>query len=320
MLSFDARHADGRVDFAWHGTVTGTPEGVIHYRMDGTANTEFEYNRIGLCVLHPDDECAGQPYSGKGPDGPVSGRLPELVAPQPFEDGRYVPLIPPISELTMGLRSGGCSHLECEGELFETEDQRNWTDASYKTYGTPLALGFPHRAHEGQMFTQSVRLHATGVSAAVTARRSGGDVTLRIGPPTQTRLPMLGLGPMSSRELPDEQQLALLKALHPRHLRVDVHLDSAHWGSSLVSGLGAAEAIDCELEVAIFTRPGDALGDAAELLASARVARVLVFAAGAETATPNETTPAEALRRVRQRLGRTLPDVPIGGGTDMYFC
>jgi len=26
------------------------------------------------------------------------------------------------------------------------EDQRNWTDASFKTYSTPLALGFPHRS------------------------------------------------------------------------------------------------------------------------------------------------------------------------------
>ena len=29
------------------------------------------------------------------------------------------------------------------GETFEMEDQRNWTDASFKTYCTPLSLPYP---------------------------------------------------------------------------------------------------------------------------------------------------------------------------------
>ncbi len=32
-----------------------------------------------------------------------------------------------------------------EGEVFEMEDQRNWTDASFKTYCRPLALPIPYR-------------------------------------------------------------------------------------------------------------------------------------------------------------------------------
>ena len=28
--------------------------------------------------------------------------------------------------------------LHYEGDIFETEDQRNWSDASYKTFCTPL--------------------------------------------------------------------------------------------------------------------------------------------------------------------------------------
>ena len=31
-----------------------------------------------------------------------------------------------------------------EGDTFEMEDQRNWTDASYKTYVRPLALPWPY--------------------------------------------------------------------------------------------------------------------------------------------------------------------------------
>ena len=31
-----------------------------------------------------------------------------------------------------------------EGDTFEMEDQRNWSDASYKTYVRPLALPWPY--------------------------------------------------------------------------------------------------------------------------------------------------------------------------------
>ena len=44
------------------------------------------------------------------------------------------------------------------GDLFETEDQRNWTDASFKTYCTPIGLAHPFRAEPGQRFEQSVTI------------------------------------------------------------------------------------------------------------------------------------------------------------------
>ena len=43
--------------------------------MDGTANGPFAYTRIGFCVLHPDDECAGQEYSGAGVAGPITRKV-----------------------------------------------------------------------------------------------------------------------------------------------------------------------------------------------------------------------------------------------------
>ena len=37
-----------------------------------------------------------------------------------------------------------------EGDTFETEDHRNWTDASFKTYVRPLALPWPYVLQEGR--------------------------------------------------------------------------------------------------------------------------------------------------------------------------
>ena len=48
------------------------------------------------------------------------------------------------------------------GELFEMEDQRNWTDASYKTYCTPLHLPYPVELAAGERVIQSVTLRPLG--------------------------------------------------------------------------------------------------------------------------------------------------------------
>ena len=48
-----------------------------------------------------------------------------------------------LVELRVHLREDAGLRFAFEGELFELEDQRNWTDASFKTYPTPVALSDP---------------------------------------------------------------------------------------------------------------------------------------------------------------------------------
>ena len=64
--------------------------------------------------------------------------FPELIDPwQPFKDMRAI---------THEVRPGVSAECRMEGDIFEMEDQRNWSDASYKTYVRPLALPWPYRA------------------------------------------------------------------------------------------------------------------------------------------------------------------------------
>ena len=51
------------------------------------------------------------------------------------------------------------------GDVFEMEDQRNWSDASYKTYVRPLALPWPYVMESGVRNHQSVELLITDSSA-----------------------------------------------------------------------------------------------------------------------------------------------------------
>jgi len=320
-VTFDARHENAAIDFGWRGTITGDGRGEIVYSMEGRGHRDFEYNRIGFCILHPFDECAGQTYRGRGRSGVVSGRLPELIGPQEFHDGAYHALFPPFDRLELELRSGARVELQLEGDLFETEDQRNWTDASFKTYCTPLALGYPHRARRGQLMTQRVTIRVGDRSPARSRpRRRPGPAELAVGPPTGT-VPRLGLALASAPASAPPRAADRLRALRLDHLRLDLRLDSSEWPDELGRGERAAAELGCALELALFVtdRDGDALAALADRLSpGATIARMLVFAADAESTTPTETTPPGLVAMARERLNAGA--APIGGGTDMNFC
>jgi D-apionolactonase len=308
------RHSSQETDFTWEGRIIGAADGRITFTMDGRARRHMLYNRIGFCVLHPWRETAGQPFFGQTPDGPIDGTLPRLVGPQRFENGVYVPLFPSISRLTVQLAGGTMAICEFTGDLFETEDQRNWGDASFKTYCTPLALGFPHELKEGQALSQSVTVYTEGNAEAAGTAAS----RVAIGSPTGARMPAIGLG--SAATAPSRAETDLLRALAPAHLRADIHLADPRWGEVLEGALALCDSLGAALELALFTRPdqGDDLERLGEALADADVARVLVALEDARTATPDETTSPELVELVRDRL--RLDDVPVAGGTDMYFC
>lgn len=315
LISFDARHTSPDVDFSWRGTISGTSRGRISFEMQGQAERDSFHNRIGFCVLQPWRECAGRPFRAVTPSGPVAGSFPELVAPQRYEDGMYVPLVPSASALEVDLASGPTSIYEFAGDLFETEDQRNWSDASFKTYSTPMALGFPHELRQGASLAQVVTVSA---SASGPVPKRAVPTEVEVGDPTPSRVFDLGMSLTDAS--PSNAAANLLAALGPAHLRAEVRLDRPDWRQSLMRSLDDCSAIGAKLELALFLHP-TAIRELRELgiaLHGVQVARVLVAPIGASTATPLETTPADYVALARGHLA--LPDVPFAGGTDMYFC
>ena len=147
-LIFDARHTEREVDFRWRGELAGGADGSLDYSLDGVAESDFRYNRIGFCILHP-AENAGRRYRARTPDGMLEDTLPDTIGVQRIVDGLPAPIFPSFEELEVEVAGGLWARFELEGDLFEMEDQRNWTDASFKTYSTPLRLGFPHEGNKG---------------------------------------------------------------------------------------------------------------------------------------------------------------------------
>lgn len=315
LLSFDARHCNRNIDFRWHATIQGDPKANITYTLNGQALRDFRYCRIGFCVLQSPAEYAGRPFCGITPDGPITGELPMTVGPQRYEGGLYFPLFPAVSSLNLSLRSGVEVRFDFEGDLFEMEDQRNWTDGSFKTYCTPLSLGYPHRAVGGQAFTQRVSITSIGQPAALVP--ISDTVRLSVGSPTGRTLPRLGLGVASHDARLSSLDNELLGKLHLDHLRVDLHLSD----SAALARLARAEldcgSLGCALELALFVTDNadqELRALSARLPLSVPVARVLVFHE------QEQTTSQQWVTLVRDRIASQLSGVPIGGGTNLYFA
>ncbi len=73
------------------------------------------------------------------------------------------------------------------------EDQRNFGEATFKTYSTPLQRASPFRLEAGQRLRQSMTIDLVDDRRAVWSRTTGGleDPPRR---PTGKRVPIVGLG------------------------------------------------------------------------------------------------------------------------------
>lgn len=138
--------------YRFEGIVTGNLDS-LEIAIKGESNSQFLTRRTGMCVLHP-MELAGAPCEASKTDGSKNQRVfPIEVEPQqPFFDIRT------LSYPAGGARIG----LEFSGEVFEMEDQRNWTDASFKTYCRPQTWPQPYSIAVGDTLTHSLKITRAG--------------------------------------------------------------------------------------------------------------------------------------------------------------
>jgi hypothetical protein len=124
--------------------------GNLELEVEVTATRDFLTNRAGLVVLHPIRHVAGTTVTVSHPDNSETEmQFPKLVAPsQPICN--FIGLSHHIDGLDV--------RLTFSGDLFEMEDQRNWSDASFKTYCRPLALPYPFRVAKGEVIRQKMTL------------------------------------------------------------------------------------------------------------------------------------------------------------------
>src|SRR5262245_33513561 len=182
-ISYDAVTKDDSQELRYRATIIGTPR-TIMFRGEANAVTDFLTNRTGFVILHPIAGVAGRAVEIEHTDGQiVQGRFPELIDPvQPMMNLRSL-----THEAALALK------VTCrmEGDTFEMEDQRNWTDASYKTYVRPLALPWPYTLAAGTRLEQTVSLSVEGPALAKPS--SSRTVSFMLGKPCGP-LAAIGLG------------------------------------------------------------------------------------------------------------------------------
>lgn len=317
LVKMAARHEDANLGLSWEVEIVGSPDGVIRYSFHGRAECDFCYGRIGVCLLHGSQEHAGRPYRARTADGWVGRCLPETVGILPFEGGVYWPLFPAVNELRLSLRDGIDVQLQFDGDVFEMEDQRNWTDASFKTYCTPIGDAKPLQAKAGQIFHQQVTLRAACPERPRSARhRSLSPVEVVLDTGCVQNLPAVGIGLSSlGAELSDRQR-QLIRVLAPAHVHADVVCGDAGWRERLGAALRDARAIGCPLELAAFFSdpPGVEAEDLLAAIASdAPLERILAFDRETQTTTP------DVVAAMRAALAGQERQSPIGAGTNLSF-
>ncbi len=136
-------------------------------------------NRLGLCLLLP-ISLAGAPATVITDSGRRAFEFPKRISPhQPCGDLRGI-------EFAMG----GCiARFDFQGDLFEMEDQRNWTDFSYKVYCTPLARPVPVTLTPGTVVEQRITLTVASAPDGENVRAATSD---EADARTPARLPLIG--------------------------------------------------------------------------------------------------------------------------------
>ena len=315
LIQYRAVHQQNDIEFVWDGTISGSTDGTLRFSMNGKALSTFWRNRIGFCVLHP-ISCAGAKCIVEHIDGTVIQDIfPIEIAPhQPFQD---------MQAITHVVQPGLQAEVRFSGDTFEMEDQRNWTDASYKTYCTPLNLPFPMEIAVGTRIQQSVELRLIGKTSLPSITQSQRDkllepVRIVISSDAVGRLPRLGLCAASHNQPLSSQEFKRLRGLNLSHLRADVYFSQPDWEARLRRIISECDGLGVALEAALHLTSESEQ----ELSALRRILDILKPRIGAWLLFDENgiSSPAETIALAHHHLGEYTAEALFTGGTDVFFA
>jgi len=325
-VAFTAEHRHGAIHFRWHGAIRFEASGRLEFRMHGRALTSFAYCKIGFNIHHGLASHAGRRFRCRAAAGIHQGEFVPDIQPQFVRDGRLTAMTPHFDALEVDL-DGVRARFEFTGDRFEMQDHRNWADANWKTYCTPLERGFPLRIERGGEVEQVVRLTVSGPGAgsgAASPRPAGRGAPVALvaeaGP--AGRLPRIGHLLTAG---PNAPQLERLRELVPDHVRIDLHPDG-RMAERLATAEQVADGLAAGLEIGAFVRLDAVEADVGALAAAIAgsavpVHRVLVLAEGAGSSALRGACPPEAVARLRAALGREgVGGLRILSGTAQSFA
>ena len=230
------------IDFIATYSIKGDVDNSVIFEMEGEALSTFQKCRIGFCLLHPVEECAGKKCVITHSDKDIEiTNFPLNISPsKPFKDIR-----------SMEWTAAGCQcTVDFHGDVFEAEDHRNWTDASYKTYCTPLNLPYPVTVQKGEKIRQKIILKVGSENILGSEIKPVHQIVLFLD--QLKPLPQIGIGQSTRPQKMSADEISILKALPFDHYRIDLYLFEDDWKVKAAIAIEEAQMLNYPLMFAIF--------------------------------------------------------------------
>ncbi|MGO1538395.1 MAG: hypothetical protein ACTHZ9_09200 [Leucobacter sp.] len=262
--------------------------------LDIVSDDEFWTNRTGLVVLHA-PSVAGAPLTVTHANGDeLRTHFPQRISPhQPVRD------VQSLLWESAEADARGTFRATFDGDVFEMEDQRNWTDASFKTYNRSLNLPFPYRIAAGERVQQSISIEALSVTGDL-----AGSQPIRIALHPAGVFPNVGTGAATA---PDPAPDTPGKA---GHVLVELDLATPNWRAALRRAVSTGAPLDVRI---IEAETSMELHDVARALQGCRILRVAAY----------DRTRHITLQKSREALVRAMANAsvqaPIVGGSRAHF-
>ena len=319
-VSYDAVCRRAGQEIAYKATIEGKSDGSLRFVGTAEPKTDFLTARTGFVVLHPLTGVAGHPVEVEHVDGSIEkSKFPELVNPvQPFLN---------IRALTHQVMPGLRATVRMEGDTWEMEDHRNWTDASFKTYVRPLALPWPYTLKAGVAVKQSIQLTLSGTTPKSVKNAGSKAVEVELGAVSRETMAPVGLG-MPAEEIDHAlARLDWLRLIAPKLLICHFDPREKHgakelYGYRVLTEQSGAEAV-LEVVVGSIDKYKEELLGVAALVKQVglKLAGVAVCPVGdLKSVLPGgPRPPAPPLPDLYAAARAAFPGIKLGGGMFSFF-
>jgi nucleotide-binding universal stress UspA family protein len=318
-IGYDATCGGDKAELAYRADINCSAEGVLKFGVSATPKADFKTNRTGFIVLHPLKGVAGKPVTIEHVDGKKDkDKFPAVINPvQPFLN---------VRAMTHAPMPNVKAEVRFEGDTFETEDHRNWTDASFKTYVRPLALPWPYVLPKGETFTQSVTLTFTGKLPKPKARGAAKPIAVKLGGASGT-MPVIASGVQMSQAAAASDKADLVKNTGIKSLICQIDGRKSGIPAALKNYRALAEAAgaDVTLEIIIPGKgsPADELAPIAEAVKASGIKPAAIAVSPAidlKAVLPGSAGGnGPTFKEIYAAARAAFPGVTLGGGMFSYF-
>jgi len=307
-IKYNCHYRLADIDFIATYSIFGNADSSISFEMEGEAFSTFQKCRIGFCLLHPIEECAGKKCIVTHSDGVTKNSIfPVNISPsQPFKDIK-----------SMEWKVAGCQCIvDFSGDVFEMEDHRNWTDASYKTYCTPLDRPYPVIVKKGEKIRQKIVLKVATENFKSSQSKLANQIVLF--PDHLKPLPQIGIGQSTRLQKMSPDEISILKSLPFDHYRIDLYLFNEDWRVKGTVAIEEAIQLNYAVMFALFVDE-KAVEQADQFIAwicsfSCKIERIILFHRTIQLTLDSLTESIALLFRSR------IAGVKIGCGTNANFA